>query len=154
MPHMAVPRSGDLWSGVLLAGFGVGFGVVARGYQLGSATRMGPGFFPLALAVALLLIGIAMAARSVRRAGPPVVGVALAPMVLVLGGTLLFAAVLQGAGLAAALVAVVLLSARASIHFRWSRAILLAGAVAALSVLVFVTALQLPVPVFGRWLTG
>jgi len=154
MPHAAVRSPGDFWAGVLLAGFGASFGLIAPSYELGSATRMGPGFFPFALAVVLLLIGIALAARSVRRAGRPVVGIALAPMVLVLGGTLVFGAVLQGSGLAAALVVVVLLSARASIRFRWSRAILLAGAVSALSILVFVYALGLPVPILGRWLTG
>jgi putative tricarboxylic transport membrane protein len=115
---------------------------------------MGPGFFPFVLALVLLLIGLAAAVRSFLRAGPPVIGLSLPAMALVLGGVVAFAALLQGAGLAVALIVVVLASAHASIRFRWRSAILLAGAVSALSVLVFAIALHLPVPVVGRWLTG
>ncbi len=154
MPRIAVLGPGDFWSGVLLAGLGLGFGLLALTYELGRPTRMGAGFFPFALALVLFLIGLATTARSLLRAGPPVVAIALRPMALVLGAVVAFGALLQGVGLAAVLVVVVLASARASVRFRWRSAILLAGAVSALSVLVFATALQLPIPVVGRWLTG
>ncbi len=154
MPRNTVLGAGDFWSGILLAGLALGFGLVSVSYDLGRPTRMGPGFFPLVLAAVLLLIGLATAARSFLRGGPPVDELTLRPIVLVLGGVVGFGVLLQGAGLAAALVVVVLVSARASFRFRWRSAILLAGAVSALSILVFAIALQLPVPVLGRWLAG
>lgn len=154
MMRPAIRSPGDFWTGLLLTGFGLGFWRYALSYELGRVNRIGPGTFPLVLAVVLALIGIASVVRSFLRAGPPVGRIALAPMVLVLGATLAFGALLEGAGLAAALVVVVLVSARASLRFRWPSAIFLAGAMSASAVLVFAYALGLPVPVVGRWLAG
>ncbi len=153
MPR-AVRSPADFWSGALFAGFGIAFAVAALAYEPGRATRMGPGFFPFALAVVLSLIGLATLVRSWLRAGPPPLGLTSRPMVLVLGAVVAFGAMLHALGLAAALCFVVLVSASASSRFRWPRALLLAGAVSGLSVLVFATALQLPIPVLGRWLGG
>jgi hypothetical protein len=106
------------------------------------------------MALALFLLGLAAALRSFLRAGPAIEALSFRPIVLVLGATLCFGLLLEGAGLAAALLAAVLVSARAGHSFRWSSAILLAGAVSALSVLLFCFALGLPIPVVGRWITG
>jgi hypothetical protein len=154
MTRPAIRCPGHFWTGLLLTCFGLGFWLYALTYELGSATRIGPGTFPLALAVVLSLIGIASAVRSFLRAGSPVGRIALVPMVLVLGASVVFGASLKGVGLAAAVIVVVFVSARASLRFRWSSAILLAGAMSASAVLVFAYALRLPIPVVGRWLTG
>jgi putative tricarboxylic transport membrane protein len=42
-------------------------------------------------------------------------------------------------------------SARASEHFRWWHAVALAGGLTVFSVLVFVKALGVPLPVLGSW---
>lgn len=154
MPRAIFRSPEDLWSGVLLASSGIAFALASLAYDRGSVTRMGPGFFPFVLAAALALIGIGSVLRSALRSGPPVVAFAVRPTVLVLGATVVFAALLQGAGLAAALLVVVPVSALASMRFRWTSALLLAGAVSAASSLVFVYGLGVPVPVLGPWLAG
>lgn len=151
-PKLRGPR--DFWSGVLFASLGAVFGVVALTYEQGSATRMGAGYFPCVLAAILFVVGVALAARSLLIVGAPVGGMAIGPIVLVLGATLGFGLLLHGAGIAVALAVVVLVSARASIRFRWKSAIVLAIVVTAASILLFVHALRLPVPILGRWLTG
>jgi putative tricarboxylic transport membrane protein len=152
--HPGVRSPEDFWTGLLLFGFGTGFGLLSLSYNLGSTARIGAGAFPLALACALALIGVAAILRSLLRPGAPVGAIPVVPMVLVLSASLAFGILLTGAGLAAAIVVVVIVSAHASRQFFWPSAILLAGAMSAGAVLVFVYALQLPVPIVGRWLTG
>ena len=46
---MQVRNHHDLWSGVMFGSFGLLFIVLSRQYQLGSAAKMGPGYFPTML---------------------------------------------------------------------------------------------------------
>src|SRR5215831_3205059 len=69
---MRIRAPKDLWSGVMFCGFAVVAISAAHRYSLGSAGKMGPGYFPLLLAVLLALLGATLIARSVvflRRAG-------------------------------------------------------------------------------------
>ena len=43
----------DILSGLIFVGLGAAFGYAAIGYPIGTAFRMGPGYFPLVLAGAL-----------------------------------------------------------------------------------------------------
>ena len=40
----------DFWSGLLFVGFGAVALVIGRDYAMGTAMRMGPGYFPMILA--------------------------------------------------------------------------------------------------------
>ena len=71
----------DFWSGIMFIAFAAVAMLTARGYSLGSAGRMGPGYFPMLLGGALGLLGFILVARSlviegetiedrVRRQGP------------------------------------------------------------------------------------
>ena len=46
---MVIRHERDFWSGVMFAVFGALFVVFAQSYELGSAQRMGPAFFPTIL---------------------------------------------------------------------------------------------------------
>jgi hypothetical protein len=113
---------------------------------------MGPGYFPIVLAVLLVLLGLATTVRAFAIDGPPVQGIALRAVLLVLGPIVLFGFILRGAGLGIALLMLVTVSAYASIRFRWPVAIALAVGLTAFAILVFVTGLGLPIPLVGRWL--
>ena len=54
----------DLLLGAIFALIGAGFVIAARGLDMGTTQRMGPGMFPLILASVLMLLGIAIAAQS------------------------------------------------------------------------------------------
>ena len=58
----------DFWSGIMFAVFGVGFVVFAREYDMGTAQRMGPAFFPTVLG-ALLALGEWYAFRGADQLG-------------------------------------------------------------------------------------
>jgi putative tricarboxylic transport membrane protein len=144
----------DFWTGVIFIAFGVAFLAIAQGYPLGTARRMGPAYFPTILSVVLMLIGLAAMVRGFVTRGTPFTAFALKPMVLIALGTVLFGLLIRDAGLVVAIVLLVAISAYSSMHFSWKTAGLLAAALSVFSVLVFVKALGLSIPVIGPLLGG
>ena len=146
----------DFWAGVLYSAFGAAAVFIAAGdYPMGTGARMGPGYFPIVLGVLLLAFGVACLVRSVLQEGEPIGTIAWKPLALVTLATVLFGLLLPVLGLVVALFALALVSAAASALFRFDvRA--LAGLVVLIAAcaLVFVTALGVPLPLFGSWLGG
>ena len=62
----------DLLAGCMFVSFGLAFLYFAQDYQLGSARRMGPAYFPVVLALILIGIGLATVARAFVVAGAPI----------------------------------------------------------------------------------
>lgn len=58
----------DYYSGALMSLIGVGAAYIGSTYQVGTLTRMGPGYFPLVLGVILTFLGI-LIAMSARQGG-------------------------------------------------------------------------------------
>jgi hypothetical protein len=149
-PRIRSPK--DFWAGLLYAGFGAVAVIVARDYGMGSGARMGPAYFPTVLGSLLLRIGVASIARSLFRDGEPIGAIAWLPMVLVTAATVLFGLLLRAAGLVPAIVVLVLVSAAASVKFRFDwRSLGLMALLVAFCALVFVEGLGLNVPLFGAW---
>jgi Tripartite tricarboxylate transporter TctB family len=145
----------DFGAGLLYAAFGLAALLMARDYGMGTASRMGPGYFPTALGALLLLTGIASVVRSFFRDGKPIGAVAWKGAALVTAATVLFGLLLRPAGLVPALVALILVGASASSRFRFEwRAGALMLALIAFCALVFVKGLGLPIPLLGHWVTG
>src|SRR5258708_33883210 len=69
---MRIRAPKDFWSGVMFCGFAATALSAARGYSLGSAGRMGPGYFPLLLASLLGALGAVLIGRSILIGGEPV----------------------------------------------------------------------------------
>ena len=145
----------DFWAGAIYTAFGAAGLLIGTNYSMGSAGRMGPGYFPVALSVLLLAFGVASLVRSFIRPGDPIGGLAWKPMLLVLGATALFGALIETAGLPIAIVVLVLVSAAASARFRfeWGATLGLIGLVVFCS-LVFVKGLGVPMPLLGSWFGG
>lgn len=152
--RIAIRHPKDFWAGLIFTASGLAFGILAQDYEMGTATKMGPAYFPTVLAVLLTIIGMATTIRAFVVDGPPLRGFAVKAVLLALGPIVLFGFVLRGVGLAAALLALALISAYASVRFRWRAAVPLAIGLTIFSVLVFVKGLGLPIPIVGRWLGG
>lgn len=144
----------DLWAGLLFLVIGVAAVAmsIASGYELGTARKMGPGYFPVWLGGGLAVAGLALAGKGLVTQGPPLGRWALKPLVLITLGTLVFAAIVNLEGLAPAIVVLVLLSASASEHFKLIWAVPLALGLAVASVLIFIKGLGLAVPAMPRLL--
>jgi len=142
----------DFWSGVIFIAAGAAAVIIGSDYSMGSAGRMGAGYFPSALGVLLALIGSAGVIRSMARPGQALGRFAVREIALVLLAIVLFGVLVRNAGLAAGVLLTVLVGGFASMKFKLGPYLLLAVGLAVFCVLVFVKGLGLPMPMFGPWL--
>lgn len=150
----AIRNPKDFWAGLIYIGIGLGAFYIAQDYEMGTAVRMGPGYFPRVLGMVLALIGFASLARSFLRPGEAVGRMAWRAVLLVLGATAIFGVLVRGAGLVISLFVLVLVSAYASRQFRLPSTVLLAAGLAVFSALIFLKGLGIPLPLLGSWFGG
>ena len=137
-------------SGLLFVAFAIFFFVMALNYPVGSAARMGPGYFPRLLAIVLASIGLAVMLGAVRRTAElralrrwDVKGLAW-----VTGSVILFALLLFPLGLVGSIFVLIMVSSKASPEFTWKGALANAVILIGLCLLVFVYGLGLQLPVW------
>ena len=151
----AIKNPKDFWTGVLYVAFGGAAFWIGRDYGMGSASRMGPGYFPTVLSALLMLFGVIAIVRSLIVAGEPIGKLALKSAALILGATILFGFLLPRGGLIVALLVLVLISAAASEKFAFDwKAVAGLIALIAFCALVFVRGLGVPMPLLGSWFGG
>jgi hypothetical protein len=106
--HLRVQNPQRFASGLIFLAIGA-FGMIYGGhYRMGSATHMGPGYFPFVVASIVALLGLASAVTSLRRPHTlrPVVW-HVVPLICVLAGIVAFGLLVEHAGLVLAIAAVV-----------------------------------------------
>jgi hypothetical protein len=133
----------------LLGGLGLFAAVYAAShYQLGTALRMGPGYFPTWVGGLLAILGAVLIVHSLRVDGPPRPPVHWRPTLWILAASIAFGYLLKPAGLVLATVLLVVGSAAGGHEFRWREVALLAAGLTVFSVGVFVYGLGLPFPLW------
>lgn len=135
----------DILSGLALAGVGAFFAWFAMDYRFGSLARIGPAFAPLALGIILMCIGAAIALLGLMRQGAELPRPALRPLFAIGGAILAFALAIQAWGLIPAALVLVGLSVLAEREFHLVESVLLAVSLAALSYVIFLLVLGLPI---------
>ena len=138
----------DFWSGVIFTALGVFAIVYGSKYTIGTAARMGPGYFPRILGILMVVLGMILALRSIRSKGEPVPAFSWRPTLLVLGSVVLFGAVVKVLGMAISTVLLILVASAASHEFRWKESVISGVALAVLAVGVFVVGLSLQLPIW------
>ena len=126
---------------------GVGM-LAASGYSLGSAGRMGPGYFPLLLGGVLAVLGLVLIGRSMALDGGPLPRFHLRPLLVIAVAVCMFGALIEPLGLVIALAVLTPAATWAGPQFRLPESVALTVALIALSVGIFVYALGLP---FNIW---
>jgi len=139
----------DAGAAILLIVIGLGGLWFGRDYERGTVSQMGPGYMPMLLSVGLVIFGGIIGLRAVTTDGPPIERGLWYPSALILLTVVLFAFLIETAGLAPATFAVAVLSAFASAQVRWKEALALGVGLAIFCVLVFVYGLRQPIPIFG-----
>ena len=145
---MKIRAPKDFWAGLMFIGFGIGFAAVAQNYQMGTAVRMGPAYFPTMLGGLLALLGLAIFVQSFVAAGPKVPAFAFRPLIMILVAIVLFGIVLKPLGLVLASAILVGVGALGGHEFRWKEVAILYVVLAVFSVFVFVKGLGLPFPIW------
>jgi hypothetical protein len=146
----------DVAAGLIFVGLGGAFAYAATGYDFGSMLRMGPGFFPIVLGVALVALGFAIVVQGLRGRGDPggLGVVAWRGLVLILGAIVFFGATVRGLGLAPAVFVTAFVTALGSVENGLVRALTIAAALTVFCALIFNVALGVAVPLVGPWLAG
>jgi hypothetical protein len=142
----------DLGAAVIFVASGLFFGFQALALDMGTALRMGPGYFPLVLSAALILLGLVLGLRALRTTGAPLGTFAWRGAAFILAAPVLFALTIRGLGLVPAVFLTVVTAAFASRRMHIAEILLVAAALTVFATLVFSYGLGLPFRRFGPWL--
>src|SRR3546814_19563606 len=107
-------NSKDPLAGAVFIALGAIFAAASLGLEMGSAIRMGPGYFPLVLALILIALGIGIVVQTAGHPASPVGSIPWRGLVLILAAPIAFGLTVRGLGLLPAIAIVVLVSAFAS----------------------------------------
>ncbi len=138
----------DLLAGLLFIAVGIAAIALAAGYTLGTAARMGPGYFPRILGMLLITLGAVLALRSLKLSGAPLPGWKWRPVIVVLGSVVVFGLIVTRVGLVLSTVLLIAMASAASHEFRPKEAAISGLLLAALVVAVFVVGLKLQLPIW------
>jgi len=141
----------DFWTAIIYIAVGSIFLMISQDYPMGGTFKMGPAYFPTVLSSLLIIIGVISLVRSFVRQGTPIGSFTFRGLLLVTAATILFGLIVRGAGLIVALPALVMISAYASIRFRWIESLALAAGLTLFCILVFLKGLGVPLPRIGSW---
>jgi hypothetical protein len=151
---MRIKHPKDFCAGLMFVAFGIVAIVIGANYPLGTAARMGPGYFPRILGILLVALGLLMAFRSLFLGGDGIPKSMWKPLTLVLGSVLLFGVLLPRSGLVLATIALILTSSLASRQFTWRASMLSGVLLAVFSVMVFHFGLGLPFTLWPTFIKG
>lgn len=144
---MRIRSPREFWAGAMFIAFGVFFVAWSFAkYQMGSAVRMGPGYFPAVLGGLLVVLGLVVLLKALAADGPTVARFHFKQLILVSGSVVAYGYLIKPAGLALATIAAVIIGALAGHEFKWKEALIVALVLVIFSWLVFVRALTLPFP--------
>ncbi len=144
----------DFWAGILFIAMGGAAFILALDYAMGTAGRMGPGYFPRTLGMLLAGLGLLLVVRSFRITGEKIDLPTLKPLIIILISVALFGLTVNDLGLVLSSILVVLVSSTAAHDYRWKESIVAALALAAFCVAAFRYGLGLQLPTWPPMLMG
>ena len=145
---MKIKAPRDFWAGLMFIAFGLGFVLVGRNYDMGTAVRMGPAYFPTLLGGLLLFLGLIVFVQSFTVSGSPLPRFAFRPLIVILIAIGLFGALIRSVGLVPATVVLVVVSSVGNYEFRTKEVVIMAIGLTLFAVGVFSYGLGLP---FKLW---
>jgi two-component system, LuxR family, response regulator DctR len=154
-PAMRIRNHRDFWSGVLFIATGVLFMVLSRQYNLGTAAKMGPGYFPTILGGLMAALGVLIMLPAFSSRGPQVRvdKIDFKSIVLILVAVAVYAATLPKLGFIVSLFLLIMISSLASHEFKLTTSLISSVVLLLFSWLVFVKGLELQFPFLPTFLT-
>lgn len=144
----------DFYAGLMFMVIGGAFTVLAQQYKLGTAAKMGPGYFPTVLGIILFILGAIVLAGALKKKAPILKVDTFQFDVLgyILGAIILFGLALPHLGFVVSLAILILISARASHEFSWRVSIISVIVLAIASWAIFIKGIQLQMLVWPKFL--
>ncbi|SAI73320.1 membrane protein [Bordetella ansorpii] len=151
---MQLRNKQDFWSGVMFIALGLGFAWQATSYQMGTAARMGPGYFPFWLGLVLALLGavVLLGSMSKKATETSIDKFDWRIVALVIGSVVLYAVILRPLGVYISVAVLVIVSSLASHEFSWKVAVGNAIFLVVFSYLAFIKGLGLIFPLWPSFL--
>jgi len=151
---MRIQSQQNFWSGLMFIILGIFFAGFAVDYQMGTAAKMGPGYFPFWLGVILAILGAVVGISSLspkaEKADVPKLDMKITGIIL--GNVVLFGILLRPLGLYLSAFLLVLLSSMASHEFKWKVAIINGICLTIAIHLIFIMGLGLIFPLWPSFL--
>ena len=149
MPRVKSPQ--DLGAGLVFLAIGAAGLYFGRELAFGTSARMGPGYFPTLLSIAIIAIGLLVGFRGVTIAGPAIERIPLRPIAFIIAAILIFGILIDAIGLALTAITLTVFAAYARRDVKLGETILLGAGLALFTVVVFVYLLGQPLPAWwGR----
>ena len=150
---MMLKNPKDFWSGVMFAVIGFAFAIIVKvyDYPMGTASRMGAGYFPFVLGNIMGVIGLVVIAQALLTSGAPISKFAWRPLFWVLLAFVIFGLTAKFLGLVIAILLLVVISSYGGHEHKWKEAIISSVILAAASIGVFVYGLKLPFPIWPEF---
>jgi Tripartite tricarboxylate transporter TctB family len=143
----------DVLAGLVFIGFGLAFSIGATAYEIGTALRMGPGYFPLVLGGLLVLLGVVIIVKGfVAGEGATIGSIPWRAAVLIGVAVVLFGATIRGLGVIPSVFMTALLAGLSGHRSGVVAPVVIAVGLTVTCVIVFIVALQLRLPLVGPWI--
>lgn len=149
---MKIKSPKDFWAGLMFIGFGLFFLIASGNYQMGSAVRMGPAYFPTVLGGLMAVLGAIVLLQSLIFDGEKVPKLSFKPIFYISLSLVLFGYLLKPLGFILSLAVLVFVSAFGGHEFRAKEVGILTVVLVICSVLVFVKGLTLPFPLWPEFM--
>jgi hypothetical protein len=146
--RLKIKNQEDFWAGVMFIGFGVLAVIISRDYPMGTAMRMGPGYFPTYLGVIMAVFGLIVSAMSFKVEGGKLTPFAWKPTIMLGLSFLVFGWGIDHIGFVPSLFALIVLSAAAGASFKWLEVLILSVVLIVGAVGIFIYGIDLPYPLF------
>jgi hypothetical protein len=151
---MQLRNKQDFWSGAMFIALGLGFALKGASYQMGTAARMGPGYFPFWLGIVLALLGaiVLIGSLSAKATETHIDRFDWRVVFLVIFSVVLYGLVLKFLGVYISVFLLVVVSSLASHEFNWKVAVANGIFLVVFSYLAFIKGLGLIFPLWPSFL--
>ena len=136
----------DFLSGIHFVGIGALGIFLAQDYPMGTALRMGPGYFPIVLSGVIILMGIYCLIQGLLHPTAMPHNWSLRALIVLPIAMVLFGVLMEKAGFIPALIVLVFVSAAAGNEFKFLEVLLMAVGLTIGSWALFIWGLGLPYP--------
>ena len=150
---MQIKNKKDFISGIMLFCIGLTVLLVARGYRLGTAFRMGPGYFPVALSILLIALGLIMVGMALKSGKEEAIPkLAWRPVLVVAVAVALFGLFIDSAGLIVMTFVMSVVSRFSRPRYPWVETVILSVVLSATCAAIFYFGLNVQMPLLPTWL--
>jgi hypothetical protein len=143
-----IANNADFWAGVMFIAFGAAAVYMSREYPMGSAMRMGPGYFPTYLGYLMMLFGLYIGGKGILKGSDPIGPWAFRPIVVLSVGVVIFGLLIEVVGFIPSLVALIVITTFAGRDIRWLEMVIVTIGLVIGAVAVFIYGIGLPYQLF------